>query len=601
VDTRRQASRAAAFAPKGGAGSTAERRAIELALRSVPKAWHVGYLPDGVHVTSTGETVVHLQQHYLGVPLYQVRRLVIFRANGRPLTRKLRKPRRIDPSTAVQPLIGAARAAGCAAHYLAQHSRSQLKASDRAARVVSQAASPSRPTVLRKRPFHDPLTAHLVLLLRRFDVRLAWVVHLVAPLPGAEFEVLVSADAPEPAVLLARRVSACAEGRARVYDSDQDATSTRDFPLPPAEYPSSLAPPAGFPWSWLACPPICGKTADCAADSACGNNVVVVGHASKTFTGRRAPSGELELMPSNAKDQRFVNAFYVCNLLHDFFYLLGFDEPSGNFQRANRNCSVGIDDDRLRVRIYDSASFDPGLLTEVRLDGTSPTMHLSLKSGRHAALDDDVLIHEYTHGVTGRLIGGRSCADPLAQNEQGEAMGEGYSDYFALTIRNYYRRKAGRPESRVFGAWIARDAAKGLRRQPYDATFAGTYADLGKAGFQLPHEAGQVWCFLLLLLRDELVKHLGTADAGDAAAWQLVMKSLPFTLSSEQGPKGDESGPNFLDGKRALLLAFDVLAGTFGGGSAALRDNLERRFAQLGMAAAARSSGSSYAGIKAAF
>ena len=65
-------------------------------------------------------------------------------------------------------------------------------------------------------------------------------------------------------------------------------------------------------------------------------------------------------------------------------------------------------------------------------------------TNRHTALDSDVVFHEFVHGVTNRLVGGRLDQTSLGQ-PQSRGMGEGWSDYFALSFQNVNRddRKSG--------------------------------------------------------------------------------------------------------------------------------------------------------------
>lgn len=50
---------------------------------------------------------------------------------------------------------------------------------------------------------------------------------------------------------------------------------------------------------------------------------------------------------------------------------------------------------------------------------------------RDGALDNQIVIHEYTHGVSSRLTGGANSASCLSTTEGG-ALGEGWSDAMAL-------------------------------------------------------------------------------------------------------------------------------------------------------------------------
>ena len=90
--------------------------------------------------------------------------------------------------------------------------------------------------------------------------------------------------------------------------------------------------------------------------------------------------------------------FYHCNILHDLWYMLGFTKEAGNFE--------GIDPVDARVYpqpVSGTANFS------TPPDGTSPIMRMGLVSNtnRPTCCDPDVMYHEFMHGVTNRLVGGR--------------------------------------------------------------------------------------------------------------------------------------------------------------------------------------------------
>ena len=59
-------------------------------------------------------------------------------------------------------------------------------------------------------------------------------------------------------------------------------------------------------------------------------------------------------------------------------------------------------------------------------DGAAPVMNMGLvtDTNRHTALDAGVVIHEFSHGVTSRLVGGPLNNHALDAPQSG-AMGEG--------------------------------------------------------------------------------------------------------------------------------------------------------------------------------
>ncbi|KAH9274783.1 hypothetical protein BASA83_002990 [Batrachochytrium salamandrivorans] len=95
-------------------------------------------------------------------------------------------------------------------------------------------------------------------------------------------------------------------------------------------------------------------------------------------------------------------------MVHDITYQYGFNEPAGNFQQDNFGRG-GIGGDSIIINLQNSkrknyVSFDtlpdghPGVLN----------LHISTatKPNRDPALDNTLMIHELTHGVSSRLTGG---------------------------------------------------------------------------------------------------------------------------------------------------------------------------------------------------
>src|SRR5215467_3831956 len=106
-------------------------------------------------------------------------------------------------------------------------------------------------------------------------------------------------------------------------------------------------------------------------------------------------------------------------------------------------------------------------------DGKPPVMNMGLVSGdRHTAFDADVVFHEYTHGLTNRLVGGPLNTDSL-DAPQSSGMGEGWGDFFALTIQSFFRTN----EKVVIGDWVI-NSPGGIRSAPYDDKFPRTYRDI---------------------------------------------------------------------------------------------------------------------------
>jgi subtilisin-like proprotein convertase family protein len=272
-------------------------------------------------------------------------------------------------------------------------------------------------------------------------------------------------------------------------------------------------------------------------------------------------------------DQRVLNLFYYTCFMHDFFYLLGFREVDGNFQQDDLGRG-GLPQDRLEAHaapgeVYATANMN------TPPDGTLPVMNMGLvtETQRHTALDATVVFHEFSHGVTNRLVGG-AMNDHALEAPQSKAMGEGWGDYFACTLNR----------TTVVAAWVVNDPA-GIRGFPYDGNFPDHFGKLGTGRYTEIHNVGEIWCCALMEMNRRIGAPLGL---------QLVVDALKLSPAT----------PNFLDMRDAILLDLDhkLAAGQLS--QAAHDDALNGiwgAFAKYGMGKAARANGASFSGNTADF
>jgi hypothetical protein len=127
-----------------------------------------------------------------------------------------------------------------------------------------------------------------------------------------------------------------------------------------------------------------------------------------------------------------TNAFYTVNRWHDEMYRLGFTESARNFQNDNFGRG-GTGADRILVEVQDSSGTNGANFTTAA-DGTAGRLQLFIWTGsdpdRDGALDNQVIVHEATHGLSTRLHGNGSG---LSTN-MARAMGEGWGDFYALAL-----------------------------------------------------------------------------------------------------------------------------------------------------------------------
>jgi extracellular elastinolytic metalloproteinase len=280
-----------------------------------------------------------------------------------------------------------------------------------------------------------------------------------------------------------------------------------------------------FPADWI----------DDTGKSVGNTTIATLGASSTTLPGVPQSDGTFLFRPANdsGDEQKMLNIFYFCNYMHDFLFILGFDEAAGNFQKINF-ANVGLGNDPVRARAHSGAVSGTANMS-TGPDGQPPLMNMGLVvgSGRHTAFDFDVVAHEYTHGLTNRLVGGRINAHALEELQSG-GMGEGWSDFFALTIQSFLQGL----EKVVVGDWVV-NGAGGIRRAPYDDQYPFHYGQL--VDFPEVHDIGEVWCAARSTLGDD--------DSGYRLAWQLVVDALKVTPTN----------PTFLDGRDAILRALDDL------------------------------------------
>jgi hypothetical protein len=149
---------------------------------------------------------------------------------------------------------------------------------------------------------------------------------------------------------------------------------------------------------------------------------------------------------------------------------------------------------------------------------------------RDSSVDSDVVFHEYGHGISNRLIGNGSG---LGGTQSG-AMGEGWSDYWAITINN----------NGIVGEYVTQNTTRGIRRAAYTVPAAAvhdSYADVGAGGFEV-HNDGEVWAATLWDLRTQL---------GATISDRLVLNGMKFTPSR----------PSFLNARDGILQADQNLNG----------------------------------------
>jgi subtilisin-like proprotein convertase family protein len=243
--------------------------------------------------------------------------------------------------------------------------------------------------------------------------------------------------------------------------------------------------------------------------------------------------------------------FYLVNRFHDYLLSapIGFDEASRNFEQVNAS-GTGLGNDRLLAEANDSSGLNNANMATPP-DGSAPRMQqyfFDVNANRVSSSDSaDVVFHEYTHGLTNRLVGN---ASGLGAPQSG-AMGEAWSDFYANDFLVQTGEKTDGPGIDLrLGEYPV--GPGGIRRQAMDCnpdsaaadcpangtTGAGgfTFGDLGKFVQNGVHDNGEIWSQTLWDLREKI---------GVLNARAVITDGLRLTPNN----------PTFLQARDAILQA----------------------------------------------
>ena len=238
--------------------------------------------------------------------------------------------------------------------------------------------------------------------------------------------------------------------------------------------------------------------------------------------------------PKNLQNS-LVGMFFHVNWLHDRWYEAGFDEASGNAQKNNFGRG-GVGGDPILAEGNDFSGTDNANMS-TPADGASPRMQMfefigpSPKPSRTSNHEALITFHEMGHYITNRLVGNGNGLT----NVQGEAMGEGWGDFFAVCMTS---QETDNFTTGTFaaGGWtdltpsFKENYYFSIRRYPYSAdmnknplTFkhignnvvlpTGPPINASGAGNNEIHNAGEVWCSMLWEVFVNLVAKHGHATA----------------------------------------------------------------------------------------
>ena len=229
-----------------------------------------------------------------------------------------------------------------------------------------------------------------------------------------------------------------------------------------------------------------------------------------------------------------------------------------------------------------------------RQDEENPIMNMGLvpSTNCHTAFDSDVVFHEFVHGVTNRLVGGRLNDQALRQPQsrgQGERVERLLRPHNTKLWQTHGEGSHGR---------LGLGRVGGIRGFPYNSSFPDGFGSLGSGrytgkrpdGRPSPHPIGEIWCATLMQINRAVGEALGNQDRAYQLCWQLVVDGLKLSPSN----------PSFLDSRNSILQALDDMKATGrlpAPQHATIRRVMWQTFANFGMGVNASSNGASVLGI----
>jgi hypothetical protein len=276
-------------------------------------------------------------------------------------------------------------------------------------------------------------------------------------------------------------------------------------------------------------------------------------------------------------EQNATQVFWFVNNFHDHLEntpAIAFNDAAGNFEdtdAVNAAANLGADTDPGTPGLPSDAFVNNAFMSTPP-DGQPPFMGMFLERSPFLAVntgdDASTVYHEYTHGLSNRLVVDAMGVSTLI-SFQATAMGEGWSDWYAM---DYLVEQGLAPDTAADGE-VKLDQYDSpdlniVRTQPFDCPVGSadpdcpgldgppnggyTYDDYADVyGFPEEHGDGEIWVETLWDLRNELTADHG-APTGIARARSIVTRAMELAPAD----------PSFLDMRNAILQADEAgLAG----------------------------------------
>lgn len=425
-------------------------------------------------------------------------------------------------------------------------------------------------------------------------LRLCWDVELSRREFSERFRLLIDAETGE--VLVRRKLTVeVSEVLYRVYTSDSPSPLSPGFAFPTNSQPTNVARPlliisnlnaTASPLGWIndGVMETRGNNVDAHLDRDADDRPDLPRpQATLDANNRRVFDFPIDFSksPTTYTNAAVVQLFYWCNFMHDKLYELGFTESAGNFQKDNFGRG-GVDNDAMSADAQDGSGVNNANFTPAR-DGSSGKIQMFLFTGpspaRDGDLDAEVVLHEYTHGLTDRLVGGGVGIDFFGHIQTG-GMGEGWSDFYALSLLSEFSDDPG--ANYAMSGYVTyqfsgllQNYYYGIRRYPYttnlnadpltlkdiDASTASLHSGIPRnpiiisSGNEV-HRQGEIWCSMLWDMRAALLRKYAPTNATQFT--NVNMRILGYVT---RGLQLAPPNPSFAQARDAILLAIRLTVG----------------------------------------
>ena len=548
--------------------------------------------------TSSNATAVYAMQSLHGIKLFQAAATVRFDPKG-SLVEAAGSIISTPADIKVSPKLTVQDAVQKAAEYLAQphpedqhrtdqfgevHTIEEINLSNFKPQILSTISNdPSLPTIIEGAPFPDRIKANLLWFPQSEDnLRLGYEVVMNMPNYSGQYRVIVDAETGN--ILYCRQLMRSLKAKGKVfekYGNPPGQSVMVDFPRIIQELKNvydlkdldnnsiiqrNYKIPDLFPVDWVL------------DETTIGSNCYAHLEDSGPPAKGSRQNDVIDFDSADENDRLVVNMFYHCNILHDLWYMLGFTKEAGNFE--------GMDPVDARVYphpVSGTANFS------TPPDGTSPIMRMGLVSNtnRPTCCDPDVMYHEFMHGVTNRLVGGRLNTQAL-ESDQSAGFGEGESDHNACSLLN----------KTVCGDWVLNNKT-GVRKYAYDENFPDTFANLGTGRYSAgpeydEHHIGEIWGATVCQMNRKIEEKFNIPRIGAVLGLRLIADACMISPPN----------PSFLNLRDAILKALDdhLTANQINKNNyMKIQRSVWEAFVKFGMGPNARSNGAQLSGIAADF